>query len=100
MATWKGFYVQCGSQHPMTFSHLDINLGPNGPINGGGSDTVGVFTVTGSFSPNAPICRFTKQYQGAHAIYYEGTYDQGTNTISGHWGFKAGDNDGAFSLQH
>ena len=98
--SWGGFYVQCGSQHPMTFDKLDINLGPGGPIVGSGSDTVGAFTINGSFSPNAPVCRFTKQYQGQHAVYYEGTYNQTTKKIEGQYGFNAGDKDGAFTLEH
>ncbi len=96
--SWKGYYVQCGQQHQMDLGNIVINAGPGGTISGGGNDTVGPFHFDGSFSPNQPICRFVKQYDGKHAIYYEGTFDQSTRSISGNWGFHAGSKDGDFKI--
>lgn len=88
--SWKGYYVQCGNQHPMEFTNLNVQLSPGGAIQGAGSDTNGQFTVQGSFHPSEPICRFTKQYTGQHAVFYEGRYNQATQTIDGNWSLVQG----------
>ena len=67
--SWKGYYLQCGNQHPMNFDNLNVQLGPSGLIQGSGTDTNGHFTVTGTFHQTEPICKFTKQYTGQHAVY-------------------------------
>lgn len=54
----------------MAFNNLNIDGRPGGSINGSGSDTVGEFTIEGGFNTQKPVCRFTKQYIGMHAIYY------------------------------
>ena len=59
----------------MTFDKIDIIPGPGGLISGSGTDTAGAFTIKGSFNPNVPACKFTKQYQGSHTIYYDGKYE-------------------------
>jgi len=38
---WRGYYIQCGNQHPMEFNNLNIHLGPSGIIQGSGTDTNG-----------------------------------------------------------
>jgi hypothetical protein len=96
MSHWKGYYVQCATEHPMEFTNLQIDANPGGSVKGSGSDTVGTFDIDGSFSHSEPVCRFVKQYRGKHAIYYQGTYTNGT--IEGFWGIKAGDQDGKFRL--
>ena len=96
---WQAFYYQCEQAHPMKFTELNVDPRPSGLIKGHGSDEVGQFTFEGSFSPNEPVCRIFKQYIGQHAIYYQGTLDNATKTIDGHWGFQAGDKDGKFTLK-
>lgn len=68
--SWKGYYVQCNQQHTMNLGAVNIIPGPGAIISGEGEDTVGKFSVSGSFSPNEPVCRFVKQYHGQHAVYY------------------------------
>jgi hypothetical protein len=82
----------------MAFTNFIVNAGPGGLISGSGSDTVGTFDIDGSFSVSEPICRFTKQYRGMHAIYYQGTFNQATRTIEGFWGIHPGDKDDKFKL--
>lgn len=98
MSIWKGFYVQCNTEHPMTFNNLNIDAKAGGLISGSGSDTVGSFDINGSFSHTEPVGRFVKQYHGKHAIYYQGTFNQNNNSIEGFWGVHAGDQDGKFKL--
>lgn len=67
---WKGFYIQDGQAHPMEFIAAQIELKPSGSIAGEGRDEVGVFRIDGCFHPQLTLCRFTKQYQGQHPVYY------------------------------
>ena len=48
MSEWKGYYVYCEIQYPMTFSSLFFNsAAAEGTINGQGSDEVGAFIIQG-----------------------------------------------------
>ena len=71
--SWNGYYVQCNKQHLMSFDNLNVVMQAGGSIQGNGVDTVGRFTVTGAFAHDRPVGRFVKQYEGMHAVYYEGT---------------------------
>ena len=74
MTEWKGYYVQFGQQFPMEFADLQINIASAQPgVSGSGADIVGNFTLQGSYDSSSSAIKFTKQYEGAHAIYYEGT---------------------------
>ena len=98
--SWTGYYIQCGQKHQMNLGNINFQPGPGAIIKGRGTDEVGSFSLDGSFSPNEPLCRFTKHYDGQHSVYYEGRYDQSTNSISGHYGLIPGANDGEFKMQH
>jgi hypothetical protein len=74
----------------MVFDNLLVQMQPGGLIQGAGSDTVGKFTVSGSFSSSSPTGRFVKQYEGKHAVYYEGVLNQQERTIDGTWGLQPG----------
>ena len=78
----------------MSFDNLRVEMQPGGSIQGQGSDTVGRFTVSGSFAPDRPIGRFVKQYEGKHAVYYEGTLNPQARTIDGFWGLQQGEKGG------
>ena len=97
--SWKGYYVQCGNQHPMEFKNLNVQLGPGGIIQGQGTDTNGHFTVQGNFDQNQPTCKFIKQYTGQHAVYYDGRYNQQTRSIEGNWSLNIGMQGETFSIQ-
>lgn len=48
MSEWKGYYVYCEIQYPMTFSSLFFNsAAAEGTISGQGSDEVGAFIIQG-----------------------------------------------------
>ncbi len=66
---------------------------------GHGTDAVGEFTFSGTFSLGDPTVRFLKQYKGKHMIFYEGRLDQQKGEIDGHWGFKEGSKDGGFRMK-
>ena len=91
--------MQCNKPHEMHFDNMQVESRPGGSIRGQGADSVGQFTIEGSFSPHEPKCRFVKQYTGKHAIYYEGDVDTASGVIRGHWGFKAGENQEGFELR-
>lgn len=97
--SWIAQYNQGNTWHNMNFTSLVVNATPGGLINGEGADEVGQFTFNGTFSNDAPTARILKQYKGQHAIYYEGTFDQATSALNGHWGFKPGSKDGLFRLK-
>ena len=97
---WKGYYIHRGQKDEMSLGTTRFQPVPGAAINGWGKDEVGSFKFEGSFSPNALICRFVKQYDGQHSVYYQGTYDKSSKSISGHFGFKAGANDGEFKMHH
>ncbi len=83
----------------MKFAEINVSAQPGGLISGKGSDEVGEFTLSGSFSPNTPEFRFLKQYVGHHAIYYKGSFDVNSFILSGHWGFEPGAEDGGFRMR-
>lgn len=89
MTEWKGYYVQFGQQFPMEFADLQIHIASAqaGVITGLGTDIVGKFTLEGNYDGCYSTCKFKKQYEGAHAIYYEGTLNAGQTEITGYWGF-------------
>ena len=68
---WRGQYHQDGTEHPMTFDHMNIW---NGQVKGRGSDENGTFSISGDWSPNGQVA-FVKQYDGGHNVHYEGQYD-------------------------
>lgn len=77
---WTGYYVQNGAQNEMTFDNMWISM--SGGISGSGSDGVGSFTLNGQISPNG-FFQFIKQYDGAHAVRYQGNISPGC--LSGRW---------------
>jgi len=52
----------------MTFDNLNLVPQPGSQISGGGSDTVGQFTINGAVDANTPTCKFIKQYHQAHKV--------------------------------
>lgn len=62
MLSWKGYYEQYGQQQFMNFTNFQANPTPGAPIMGDGQDTVGKFVFSGSFSNDATMVRFKKQY--------------------------------------
>ena len=99
MAEWKGYYVQFGQQFPMEFADLQINIASAQPgVSGSGADIVGNFTLQGSYDSSSSAIKFTKQYEGAHAIYYEGTLSASQTEITGYWGFEPGQHEEPFKL--
>lgn len=100
MTEWKGYYVQFGQQYPMQFADLQIHIATPqaGSLSGSGEDVVGKFTLQGSYDASSSAIQFKKQYEGAHAIYYEGILSQSQTEITGHWGFEPGEHEEPFKL--
>ena len=80
---WKGFYLQQmtdqADQHPMA---MILNF-KNGKVDGSGSDEVGAFRWYGEYDVAQSTCRMIKQYDGRHAVAYDGRADD--NGIYGTW---------------
>jgi hypothetical protein len=60
---------------------------------------VGHFTFSGHFIDNSSQLEFTKQYQGAHKIFYKGDLNPANDSeVTGYWGFSQGMQNGKFRL--
>lgn len=88
---WEGHYEQFGQKHPVVFQNMYLT--GEGAINGGGSDPVGTFTITGHIDENSQI-QFKKAYQGAHTVNYSGQLVDGK--ISGKW--EVGGSTGTYEI--
>ncbi len=62
--------------------NLQLDIAPE-DMSGAGLDMVGRFTLHGRCRPDGHV-EFLKQYEGAHAVLYVGTYD-GEGTFFGTW---------------
>ena len=65
---WTGYYQQSGRQFRQD---LDLQF-TNGVMTGTGSDSLGRFTVHGSYGENGGEVRWTKRYFGRHRVFYRG----------------------------
>lgn len=67
---WRGFYVQPDSRqrHKM---ELLLEFAQE-EISGMGDDSVGEFTIKGTYDTRTGQCWWTKQYVGQHRVLYEG----------------------------
>jgi len=75
---WKGFWTQ-----DLVRGHMRLNLAFSGNnINGGGSDPIGSFEVSGIFSDETLRVLFTKTYR-THTVEYSGVWDG--HFIYGRW---------------
>ena len=97
--SWRAQYNQHGTWHDMQFDSINVQEQPGGHVTAHGTDEVGEFTFQGTFSSKDTTVRLFKQYKGQHAIYYEGKLNRQAGEINGHWGFKAGENDGEFRMK-
>ncbi len=66
---WTGFYnYQPGERHWM-----DLALTfANGIVSGDGTDDIGRFLIKGRYDAAKRECYWTKNYVGAHDVYYRG----------------------------
>lgn len=89
---WQGYYEQYGQHSPMKFTSFQANPTSGGLIKANGSDEVGKFKFSGTFSNDGKKVNFTKQYyEGAtHQIFYKGNVTLEPPTIEGFWGFGPG----------
>jgi len=65
---WTGYYQQSGRR---IRQDLDLQF-TNGVLTGTGSDSVGKFTVHGSYGSNGGEVTWTKRYYGRHRVFYRG----------------------------
>lgn len=80
--TWSGYWKQGSHRGVMT---LELFFGANHRIAGGGSDEVGLFTITGEHGGTK--VNFAKQYIGEHQVQYEGQIRN--NTVRGNWTMRS-----------
>jgi hypothetical protein len=78
--SWSGWFEQDGSQTDMLFEWMQLNA--DGTVYGEGSDPVGAFTLIGTVGDAGDVA-FVKQYEGAHAVNYNGQLTGGN--IAGNW---------------
>ena len=78
---WSGWFENSGTQTEMVIDTMFIDFDMK--IHGSGSDTVGSFTITGTWGDDGAV-NFVKQYEGAHAVNYTGKFSSETQ-ITGTW---------------
>ena len=79
MPKYEGHYKQGADEHPVKFKSFKLK---KGVVKGRGKDDVGRFHILGSYDEHGAV-KFTKQYEGAHAVEYTG-HNNGEH-IEGHW---------------
>eukprot|EP00049_Salpingoeca_infusionum_P022833 m.9052 g.9052 ORF g.9052 m.9052 type:complete len:780 (-) comp5418_c0_seq1:3012-5351(-) len=78
----NGWYAQYGKKDAMKFEAFVM---ANNQVAGSGGDSVGTFTLSGSYDANGNIS-FVKQYHGQHSVNYNGTYSVGHQlVVEGSW---------------
>ncbi|XP_063406273.1 protein jagged-1-like [Mytilus trossulus] len=88
---WPGYYVHNGVQYPWSMSiQFDANS-----ISGGGSDSVGTFTIDGSWDPLSKDINFVKAYT-SHTVSYTGQVTADVCTMYGL--YQVGSTTGAFNM--
>jgi hypothetical protein len=77
---WTGFFLMphTGARRHRTSLRLTFTAGR---MSGDGRDSVGKFTIDGSYDVESGKCIWVKQYHRQHAVYYDG-YNEG----KGIWG--------------
>ncbi|VDI67187.1 Hypothetical predicted protein [Mytilus galloprovincialis] len=88
---WPGYYVHYGVQYSWSMSiQFDRNS-----ITGGGSDSVGTFTIDGSLNPLSKDINFVKAYT-SHNVSYTGQVTADVCTMYGQ--YTVGSTTGAFNM--
>jgi hypothetical protein len=90
---WRGFYVYApgGERHAM---QLDLAFG-SGSVSGSGSDDIGPFVIRGGFEPEGVRVWWSKQYVGAHDVWYEGVRDgRRQRVVYGSWSLGSSESGG------
>ena len=77
---WTGSYEQFGHEQPMEFKNMYMDL--NGNIFGVGSNDLGDFQITGTWTPKG--LEFIKTYYSSHIIFYTATTIDGKR-FEGNW---------------
>src|SRR5579864_5683873 len=67
---WKGFYLQRGIRDRQWMT-LVMQFA-EGKMTGEGRDSVGEFTLRGSYDLSDGHCLLTKTYRGSHRVIYDG----------------------------
>ena len=74
---WVGYWLEGGSR---CRQDLVLNF-RSGVLSGSGGDSVGAFSIRGSYDVESREVTWTKKYLGAHDVYYRGFRE-----IKGIWG--------------
>lgn len=77
---WKGYLMQDGEKYDMAFDNFQID--GDWALYGDGADDFGKFEMDGTCDDKGH-CEFTKQYIGAHSVYYKGEFNG--RRIRGKW---------------
>ena len=81
---WTGFYIEDHKPN-RSWMHLYLEFS-DGEIRGEGTDYVGPWHISGTYSEAAASCQWTKRYVGKHTVEYAG--QTGENGILGNWKIK------------
>ena len=78
---WTGFFLQ-PTRPGRHWMSLNLTF-REGRVQGDGKDAVGTFRITGRYTVEDGVCRWTKTYVGEHSLHYLG-YNEGKG-IWGNW---------------
>merc|ERR1712072_4731 len=80
---WSGYYMQGPERHDML---LQLSIGNFG-VFGNGYDSVGAFSISGTYNSYNGHTEFTKYYYGEHSVQYRGQHHKegGCDVINGQW---------------
>eukprot|EP00163_Fabomonas_tropica_P020640 TRINITY_DN36529_c0_g1_i1.p1 TRINITY_DN36529_c0_g1~~TRINITY_DN36529_c0_g1_i1.p1 ORF type:complete len:696 (+),score=179.72 TRINITY_DN36529_c0_g1_i1:63-2150(+) len=95
-STWKGWCEMGKRRDEMNAFTLIFHT--SGKVTGSGSDAVGEFDWTGTYTSATNACTLTKQYKGMHSMDFNGVYEHGKNQIIGTWVMPGTRAKGAFEL--
>lgn len=81
---WTGFYLESHMER-RGWMHLYLQFN-DGSIRGEGTDYVGPWVITGTYSQRDGRAEWVKQYAGKHRVEYRGRL--GANGIEGQWNIR------------
>jgi hypothetical protein len=99
---WVGYYLQPMAALGAVWMDIELLATPLGDhgvvtLKGRGADLVGRFALSGTADPGGGDVVMTKQYDGAHAITYDGVLDE-AGVVRGVWSIPSHGMEGLFAL--
>ena len=89
---WIGFYIKCKERHPF---EVDLSF-TSETVSGEGVDSIGTFSISGTWKVSNGEIKFSKIYHNAHSVDYIGVIRNSARSISGT--YSSGGHSDIFSM--